>query len=98
MEKVDKTPFSMLYQMCIPYCVSFLKRDSTQVDDEGATIFFGIGGVMNFRKYFSNILWPPLLQWSKILWPPSGATLLKKHVTPNARSTENMHCGGYFIQ
>ena len=30
--------------------------------------------------------------------PPSGATMLKKHVTPNAGSTENMHFVGYFIE
>ena len=30
--------------------------------------------------------------------PPSGATMLKKHVTPNARSAENMHFWGYFIE
>ena len=30
--------------------------------------------------------------------PPSRATMLKKHVTPNARSMENLHFGGYFIE
>ena len=30
--------------------------------------------------------------------PPSWATMLKKHVTPNARSAENIDFGGYFIK
>ena len=59
-------------------------------------------GAMNFQKYLDNIfvsLWPPIW-WSKMLWsppPPSRATMLKKHVTPNARSTENMHFGDYSL-
>ena len=65
---------------------------------KGATIFFGIGGVMNFRKYLSIIFVTPPIWWSKLLWPPSGATMLKKHVTPNAHSAENMHFWGYFIE
>ena len=58
-------------------------------------------GVMIFRKYLGNIFVTPPIWWSKILWPPPppGATMLKKHVTPNARSAENMHFwGGYFIE
>ena len=59
-----------------------------------ATIFFGIGP-HKFpkvpRQYFCD---PPPIWWSKILWPHSpGATMLKKYVTPNARSAENMHFG-----
>ena len=30
--------------------------------------------------------------------PPPSYNVQKKHVTPNARSTENMHFGGYFIE
>ena len=29
---------------------------------------------------------------------PFGATMSKKHVTPNERSAENMHFWGYFIE
>ena len=39
-------------------------------------------GVMNFRKYLGNIFVTAPIWWSKILWPPSGATIVKKHVTP----------------
>ena len=52
---------------------------------------------MNFRKYLGNIFVTPLFDDQKfydLLW----ATMLKKHVTPNARSTENMHFWGYFIE
>ena len=54
-------------------------------------------GVMNFRKYLGNIFVTPLFDDQKFYEPPSGATMLKKHVTPNVRSAENMHFGGYFI-
>ena len=52
-------------------------------------------GVMNFRKYLGNIFVTPLFDDHKFYDPPppSGATMLKKHVTPNARSAENMHFG-----
>ena len=58
-------------------------------------------GVMNFRKYLGTIfVTPPHLMIKNFMTPlpPSGATVLKKHVTPNARSAENMHFGGYFIE
>ena len=35
----------------------------------------------------------PLFDDQKIYDPPPGATMLKKYVTPNARSAENMHFG-----
>ena len=64
---------------------------------KGATIFFGIGG-----HEFSKVPWQyfcdPPFDDQKFYGPPSGATTLKKHVTPNARSMENMHFGGYFIE
>ena len=53
---------------------------------------------MDFRKYLGTILWPPLFDDQKFNDPPSGATMLKKHVTPNALSAENMHFWGYFIE
>ena len=55
---------------------------------------------MNFRKYLGNIFVTPLFDDQKFYDPPPpyGATMLKKHVTPNARSAENMHFGGYFIE
>ena len=53
---------------------------------------------MNFWKYLGNIFVTPLLEDQKFYDPPSGATMLKKHVTPDARNTENMHFGGYFIK
>ena len=48
---------------------------------------------MNFRKYLGNIfVTPPDLMIKNFMTPPPfGATMLKKHVTPNARSAENMH-------
>ena len=60
----------------------------------GGTIFFGIGG-HKFpkvpRQHFCN----PPIWWSKQTFydppPPPGATMLKKNVTPNARSGENMY-------
>ena len=52
---------------------------------------------MNFRKYLGNIFVTPLFDDQKFYDPP-GATMLKKHVTPNARSAENEHFGGYFIE
>ena len=55
-------------------------------------------GVMNFRKYLGNIFVTPPIWWSKFYDPPFGATMLKKHVTPNARSAENMHFWSYFIE
>ena len=55
-------------------------------------------GVINFRKYHSNIFVTPLFDDQKFYDPPLGATMLKKHVTPNARSAENMHFWGYFIE
>ena len=54
-------------------------------------------GVMNFRKYLGNIFVTPYLMIKNFM-SPSGATMLKKHVTHNARSVENMHFGGYFIE
>ena len=66
--------------------------------NKGATIFFGIGGVMNFQKYLVNIFMTPLFDDQKFYDPPSGATMLKKHVTPNAHRAENMHFWGYFIE
>ena len=60
--------------------------------DLGGHHFLWNRGVMNFRKYLGNIFVTPPIWRSKILWPPPfGATMLKKHVTPNARSAENMH-------
>ena len=53
---------------------------------------------MNFQKYLSNIFVTPLFDDQKFYDPPSGATMLKKHVTPNARSAENMHFWGYFTE
>ena len=56
---------------------------------------------MNFRKFHGNIFVTPLFDDQKFYDPPHGATMLKKHVTPNARSAENigpMHFGGYFIE
>ena len=50
-------------------------------------------GVINFRKYLANIFWPLLFDDQKFYDPPPGATMLKKCVTPNARSVENMHFG-----
>ena len=48
---------------------------------------------MNFRLYLSNIfvISPPPFDDQKLYDPPSRTTMLKKHVTPNARSAENMH-------
>ena len=38
---------------------------------------------MNFRKYLSNVLWPPpLFDDQKFYDPTSGATMLKKYVNP----------------
>ena len=51
---------------------------------------------MNFRKYHGNIFVTPLFDDQKFYDPPSGATMLKKHVTPNARSAENMAFLGLF--
>ena len=53
---------------------------------------------MNFRKYLGNIFVTPLFDDQKFYDPPSRATMLKKHVTPNVRSAENMHFWGYFIK
>ena len=53
---------------------------------------------MNFLKYLGNIFVTPLFDNQKFYDPPSWATMFKKHVTPNARSAENMHFGGYFIE
>ena len=53
---------------------------------------------MNFRKYLGNIFVTPLFDDQKFYDPPFGATMLKKHVTTNARSTENMHFWGYFTE
>ena len=57
-------------------------------------------GVMIFRKYLGNIFVTPQFDDQTFYDPPPpfGATILKKHVTPNARSTENMHFWGYFIE
>ena len=49
---------------------------------------------MNFRKYLGNIFVTPLFDDQKFLELQN----LNKHVTPNARSAENMHFGGYFIE
>ena len=85
--------------MRLPGCIDMtVFPDDGEIKSKGATIFFGIGEVMNFRKYLGNIFVTPPIWWSKILWPPSGATMLNKHVTPNARSAENMHFWGYFIE
>ena len=48
-------------------------------------------GVINFRKYLCNIFVTPYLMIKNFITPPPGATMLKKYVTPNARSAENMH-------
>ena len=54
---------------------------------------------MNFRKNLGNIFVTPLFDDQNFYDPPpSGATMLKKHVTPNARSAENMPFWGYFIE
>ena len=55
---------------------------------------------MNFRKYLGNIfVTPPLFDDQKFYDPPPPrATMLKKHVTQNACSVENMHFQGYFIE
>ena len=53
---------------------------------------------MNFRKYLGNIFVTPHLMIKNFMTPLSGATMLKKHETPNARSAENMHFWGYFIE
>ena len=64
---------------------------------KGATIFFGMGG-HEFPKVPRQYFCDPLFDDQKFYDPPSGTTMLKKHVTPNARSTENMHFGGYFFE
>ena len=46
------------------------------------------------RQYFCD----PLFDDQKLYNPPSGATMLKKHVTPNARSAANMHFWDYIIE
>ena len=53
---------------------------------------------MNFPKYLGNIFVTPLFDDQKFYDPPFGATMLKKHVIPNARSAENTHFWGYFIE
>ena len=52
---------------------------------------------MNFRMYLGNIF-VTLYLMIKNFDPPSEATMLKKYVTPNKRSVENVHFGGYFIE
>ena len=52
---------------------------------------------MNFRKYLGNIFVTPLFD-NQNFYDPPGTTTLKKHVTPDACSAENMHFGGYFIE
>ena len=48
---------------------------------------------MNFRKYLGNIFVTPLFDDQKFYDPlSSGATLLKKHVTPNARRVARKIC------
>ena len=59
----------------------------------GGHHFLWNGGVMNFWKYLGNIFETPYLMIKNFMNPPSGAAMLKKHVTPNACSTENMHFG-----
>ena len=46
------------------------------------------------RQYFCD---PPI--WLSKFYdpPPPGATMLKKYVTPNARSAENMHFGAFSL-
>ena len=65
---------------------------------KGATIFFGMGGVMNFWKYLSIIFVTPLFDDQKFYDPPSELQCWRNMQTPNARSAENMHFGGYFIE
>ena len=64
---------------------------------KGATIFCGIGG-HEFPKVPRQYFCDPPIWWSKIWWHPFWATMLKKHVTPNAPRAENMHFLGYFIE
>ena len=58
----------------------------------GSHHFFEWGG-HKFPKVPQQYFCDPPIWWSKILWPPPGAIILKKYVTPNARSAENMHFG-----
>ena len=51
---------------------------------------------MNFWKYLGNIFVTPYLMIKNFTTPP--ATILKKNVTPNARSAEYMQFGGYYIK
>ena len=53
---------------------------------------------MNFQKDLGNIFVTPLFGDQKFYDPPTRPTMLKKHVTPNARRPENMHFWGYFIE
>ena len=54
---------------------------------------------MNFQKYLGDVFVTPPIWWSKnFMTPPPEATMLRKHVNPNACSAENMHFGGYFIE
>ena len=47
-------------------------------------------GVMNFESTTAIFLWPPYLMIKNFMTPPFGATMLKKHVIPNARSAEKI--------
>ena len=42
---------------------------TTKLINKGATIFFGIGGVINFRKYLGNIFVTPLFDDQKFYDP-----------------------------
>ena len=57
---------------------------------------------MNFQKYLGNIFVTPLFYDQKFYDPspppPIRSYNVEETCNPNARSAENIHFGGYFIE
>ena len=53
---------------------------------------------MNFQKYVGNIFVTPPFDDQKFYDPPPELQCWRNMKAPKARSTENMHFWGYFIE
>ena len=56
----------------------------------GATIFFGIGGVMDFRKYLGNIFVTPVFDDQKFYDPPLWSYNVEETCNPPMRVAQKI--------